>query len=450
MAKIRTRTVSIEDLDNSMHIEAYMGFSKLYTPASPKSAQWVAHNFRGSKAFIERGGKRGAVPIEKLRAGDHLLRIYEIPAGLSKLTKVTPPLVAELKARGFKKFLVAEEVKSIDGAAAERKAETVAEVKILQEKMEQAAPVRDEAKGAVEDLLDNARSGKIDTKQVIGYVDKICDAGTSEALTAMVSLKQSDQTYAHCVDVAAIFQTTYHGMLKLDGRTNVFRDPKEIMLAGFMHDFGKSKVPKDILDSTKRFERDSKEMHLLQSHPVFGAELLGHMGLPDYVVNMAHYHHVKMDPGMKSSYPPVEYQDVFYETRILALVDIYQALVGKRSYKKSWTPPETVRYLGTLAGVEYPEELYTTFMMVLGKYPKSSLVKLSDGSAGFVMDVPHDKGQLDRPQVAIALDASGERLTHNDLVDLQVVRDIEIVGELDAQDVFGQHAVDVFKELNVA
>ncbi|MDT8446402.1 MAG: HD domain-containing protein [bacterium] len=440
----------IDDLDASMTIQAYLGFSKLYTPATPKSAQWVMHNFKGSKVMVERGGKRGALPIEKLRPGDNLLRIYEIPADKAKLTQVTPRLAAELKARGFKSFLIEEEVQTLHSAAAERKAETIVSVKKLQEKMVEASPVREEAKGAVEDLLDNARAGKVDTKQVIAYVDRICDAGTSEALTAMVSLKQSDQTYAHCVDVASIFQTAYFDMLKLDGRQSVFRDPKEIMLAGFMHDFGKSKVPKDILDSTKRFDRDSKEMNLLQSHPVFGAELLSHMGLPDHIVNMAHYHHCKMDPGMKSSYPPVEYEKVYYETRILALVDVYQALVGKRSYKKSWTPPETIRYLGTLAGVEYPDELYASFLAVMGKYPKSSLVKLSTGAAGFVMNVPTDKTQLDRPQVALALDADGERMTHNDLVDLQVELDLEIVGELDAQDVFGQHAVDVFCELHVA
>lgn len=445
---VRTRTVSIEELDSTMIIEAYVGFGALYTPATEKSARWLIHNFKGSKVFVSRGEKKGALPVEKIRPGDMLLKIYEIPNTLRKLTVVSAPLVTELKSRGFRQFVVTEEVKTISNAATV-KAKAVESANNLVEKIEQAAPVREEAKQAVEDMLDNARSGKISTEQVQAYVDNICDGETTEALSAMTSLKQSDQTYAHCVDVAAIFQQSYLEELRITGRKSVFESEKELMLAGFMHDFGKSKVPKDILDSTQRFDRESKEMHLLQSHPVFGAELLTHMGLPDHVVNMAHYHHVKMDSGMKSCYPVVTYDKVLSETKLLALVDIYQALVGKRSYKKSWTPPETIRYLGTLAGVEYEDETYEMFVNVLGKYPKSSLVELSDGQVGFVMNVPHDKTKLDRPQVAIVKNAAGEQLEHNDLLDLTVEQDIKIVTELDAQDVFGEHALDVFSKLHV-
>ena len=445
----RTRSVSIDDLDSSMTIQAYLGFGKLYTPTTDQSCAWLIHNFRGCKALVEREGKQGTIGIEKLRPGDSLVQIFELPKELSKLSKVTDRLVSELKSRGFKQFLIQEEVKTLPSAAQEQ-AKAVAAANKLFEKVAEASPVREEAKMAVENMLDNARGGKMDTSDVLRYVNHICDSGTSEALSAMVSLKQSDQTYAHCVDVAAIFQQAYTELLNISSRKSVFKDPKELMLGAFMHDFGKSKVPKDVLDSTVRFERDSKEMNLLQSHPVFGAELLGHMGLPDYIVNMAHYHHVKMDPGMKICYPPVTYDKVMFETKLLALVDIYQALVGKRSYKKSWTPPETVRYLGTLAGVEYEDEMYGYFVQVMGKYPKSSLVKLSDGQVGFVMNVPRDKTKLDRPQVAIAQNAAGETLEHNDLVDLTVIQDLAIIGELDAQDVFGQHALDVFCKLNVA
>lgn len=445
---VRTRTVSVEELDSSMVIDSYVGFGKLYTPTTEQSALWLIHNFKGSKVLVARGEKKGRLPVEKILAGDNLLKIYDIPKALVKLTKVTPPLAAELKSRGFRQFVVVEQVKTLSTAAV-TKAKAVKQANHLVAQMEKATPIRSEAKQAVENMLDNARTGKISTADVMVYVDHICDGETTEALSAMTSLKQSDQTYAHCVDVAAIFQQCYREMLRLTGKKSIFESEKELMLAGFMHDFGKSKVPKDILDSTTRFDRDSREMQLLQSHPVFGAELLTHMGLPDHVVNLAHYHHVKMDPGMKSCYPQVSYDKVLFETKLLALVDIYQALVGKRSYKKSWTPPETMRYLGTLAGIEYEDSTYEMFVNVLGKYPKSSLVKLSDGQLGFVMNVPQNKKLLDRPQIAIVKNAAGEQLTHNDLLDLSVELDLSIDTELDAQDVFGEHALDVFSKLHI-
>jgi HD-GYP domain-containing protein (c-di-GMP phosphodiesterase class II) len=215
------------------------------------------------------------------------------------------------------------------------------------------------------------------------------------------------------------------------------------MFAAFLHDFGKSQIPKDILDSQKKFDRDGPEMKMILSHPAKGAELLKKMGMPTYAVNMAYYHHVKLNTFMKSSYPQgASYETSIMESRLLAIVDIYQALVGKRNYKKSWSPPSAIRYLDALAGVEFDPEIWNNFLQVTGKYPKSSLVELSDDSLGFVMNVP--KEDLDRPQVAIVRNAAGEDLTRTPLIDLAVERNISIVKDLDAQDIFGEKCLNTF------
>ncbi|MDH5561898.1 MAG: HD domain-containing protein, partial [Deltaproteobacteria bacterium] len=288
---------------------------------------------------------------------------------------------------------------------------------------------------------------KTHVKDVISYVDGLTESTSTEALSAIVSLKASDQTYAHCVDVAVIFQTSYLDILKTTNRKSIFQSEKEAMLSSFMHDFGKSKVPKDILDSTVRFERDSTEFKMIQSHPVMGAELLNDMGLPDYIVNMAHYHHVKMDTEMKSSYPQsVDYSNVLKETKLLAIIDVYQALIGKRSYKKSWTPPAAIRYLDALAGVEFDLETWDEFYNAMGLYPISSLVKLNDGSLAFVLNVPKD--DIERPQVAVVRNANGQDLTRHELVDLSEEKDVNIDKDVDHQEVFPD-GLEIFMNLNL-
>ena len=423
MEKIRSRQVLLDELDESMTITGYLSLQAPYSPATDKACQWLILNFKGATASVERAGKKGAIPVEKLQPGDVVNRIYDFPPTLAKLTKVSPALLDNLQKRGFTKFQI---------------------------EVEASVATHKEASGAVENMLDDARLGKINAEQVGSYVNQICEDGKGEALTAMASLQASDQTYAHCVEVGAIFQTAYLEICRYTGNKNIFTDLNQMTLAAFMHDFGKAKVPKEILDSTTRFERDSKEMNLMQSHPRFGAELLTDMGLPNYVINMAHYHHTKMDAGMKSSYPPADYGDVIFETRLLALVDVYQALIGKRKYKRAWTPPETIRYLASLSEIEFEESLYQHFVNALGKFPKSSLVQLSDLRTGFVMNVPEDKNLLERPQVAVVLDKDGEHFEHSELVDLSVELDLRIIKELDAQAVFGQHALDVFCRINVS
>ncbi|MBU3917901.1 HD domain-containing protein, partial [bacterium] len=218
------------------------------------------------------------------------------------------------------------------------------------------------------------------------------------------------------------------------------------LLGAFLHDFGKSKIPKEILDSTVRFERESREMKLMESHPDFGAKLLSDMDMPDAIVNMAHYHHVKQDTTMNSCYPKnVDFRKVIPETRLLSIIDAYQALVGRRKYKKSWNPPAAIRYIDALAGVEFDMDIWDDFLQVIGLYPKGSLVELSDKSIGFVMSVP--KENLDKPQVAIVRNKFGEDLDSHTLIDLEFEKDIIITQDLDIEDTFGEKAIDIFTNL---
>ena len=264
----------------------------------------------------------------------------------------------------------------------------------------------------------------------------------------LASLKKSDQTYAHCTDVAAIFQSTYIKLMKQKGIELSPEKKHEMLLGAFMHDIGKAKVPKDILDSTVRFERDSREMKLMQSHPAFGAEILTNMGSTDMIINMAHYHHVKLDTGMKSSYPlGINFDDLVMETRLIAIVDVYQALVGRRSYKKSWAPPAAMKFIDQLSGIEFDMDVWETFHQILGKYPVGSLVELNDGSMAFVVETADE--DLDRPRVAVVRNAKGEDLTNNPLIDLLEEPDIKIIKDLDNHEALGDASMDIFTNLKI-
>lgn len=435
--------VAVKDLKEGMRILSFLAFSDQYHSLNPTLCKWLGHNFQGTLAVVRRKGVEMELGVEQLAVGDDLQKLFRFPPNLRRLTEVTPKLGGELAKRGFLQFRVAEKMKS-HTVKQKQHVEEVQKINQLIHKVQESVAAHDDSTEAVKELLTS--SGEMpDTKTVENYVDQIIADSSQEALATMVSLKQSDQTYAHCVEVGVIFSLAYQGILQETGWKNPFVGEKEMMLAAFLHDLGKSKVPKEILDSTVRFERDSQEMKLMQSHPFMGAKILMDLEMPEIFVNMAHFHHVKLDPTMKSSYPQVDYEKVGTEARLLSVVDIYQALVGKRSYKKSWTPPDTMNYLKVLSGVEYPDDIYGLFYKVMGKYPKSSLVELSDGSVGFVTSVPrHD---LDRPRLVLVDNANRERLTHNPMIDLALERELSIVKVHDSHDYFQGEALKVYQSL---
>ena len=449
--KDELKEVTVQELKSDMRISAFSGFSEHFQPVNKRISEWVKHNFRGTRSILMRGGKKVSTPIGNLREGDILYRIYQFPTDLVKLTIVRPKLITELKKRGFTKFEVKIEKKASRQPSIQNKKhqEQIEQADIFIEKVKESVVARDETSHAIEDLMDATRSGKINVKNLHGMVDNFAKNASSDALSAIASLKKSDQTYAHCVDVGAIFQSVYLKLVLKKKVKSVFVDESEMLMGAFLHDFGKSKIPKDILDSTQRFERDSREMKLMQQHPEFSAQLLKKMLMPDYIINMAHYHHVKVDITLPSSYPKVDsYEQLITETRLMAIVDIYQALVGRRSYKKSWAPPAAIRFIEQLTGIEHDLEVFNEFYRIIGQYPIGSLVELNDGSLGFVISVPEK--DLSRPQIVVVRNAKGEDLTHQHLVDLEDERDISITKDVDHVDIFGDDSMDVFTNLQIS
>lgn len=442
------KKVRVDQLKPNMRIMAFTGFEKKYTQLDDKVCKFIQLNFANTRVEIVRDTQTSVCPVSKIQPGDQVKRIFDFPDSLKKLTVVTTPLVQELKKRGFLEFEVIMPPKPVMSKA-EKRQQISNNTNELVGQMKESIGTRDEASEAVKEMMDNARKGKVNVEDVKNYVNKIVETSSTEAMKAIASLRSSDQTYAHCTDAGAIYESSYYEIKRRKNEAGIFEDSKMALFAGFMHDFGKAKVPKDVLESNVRFARESREMKLLQSHPMFGAELLANMKVPDYIVNVAHYHHVKMDTSLNSSYPQgTNYDDVLMETRLASIVDVYQALIGKRSYKKSWPPAATMRYLDALVGVEFDPDVWDDFMQVMGRYPISSLVQLNDDSLAFVINVPEE--DLDRPCVVVVQNADGTEVTHHTLIDLREEQDVSIVKDLDHYEIFGDRALEVFTNIKLS
>ena len=470
--------VSVNQLDEKMTILAYTAFNKIYRKINKETCTFIRHNFKGTSVQIIRDEQQLNLGVDQLRQGDSLLRIYNFPESLKKITEVKPKLISELKRRGMVGFIVKQKtdlaeqskrdlkkiIKKVESSTSEvkgakneksRKApklfNSIEQTNHFVYEVKESISLKNQASESIKASMDNARKGTVAIDELQESVDSILSQSSPETLAAMMNLKEGDHTYDHCVDVGALFQTVYEKITKNKGFPSAFKSKNQVMLSGFLHDFGKSRIPVEVLETTKRYSKSSQEMDLLRSHPLYGAVLLSELDMPKAAINMTHYHHVKQDGEMENSYPEgVDWSEVSYETRLLTIVDSYQALAGRRQYKRSWPAPATMKYLDTLAGIEFDLEAWEDFLTTLGIYPRGSLVQLSDGSMGFVMIVPEQGKDLERPMVAVVRNSDGEDLTHHHLVDLEVEMDMSIEKDLDHLEVFGEETLDVFTGIQVS
>jgi HD-GYP domain-containing protein (c-di-GMP phosphodiesterase class II) len=108
---------------------------------------------------------------------------------------------------------------------------------------------------------------------------------------------------------------------------------RSLAIGGLLHDIGKLSVPDSILQ--KPGPLDDDEFGVVKLHPERGRELLNELGGFDETVRrLVLDHHERLDG---SGYPrglPGDQIDL--ATRILAVCDVYDALVSPRVYRSAW------------------------------------------------------------------------------------------------------------------
>ena len=110
---------------------------------------------------------------------------------------------------------------------------------------------------------------------------------------------------------------------------------RHLAVGGLLHDIGKLAVPLEILNKPGKLTDD--EFDAIKRHPGDGRKLLEELGgFPEAVRGLVSDHHERLDG---CGYPRgLTADELNIETRILAVCDVYDALVSDRVYRAAWTP----------------------------------------------------------------------------------------------------------------
>lgn len=145
---------------------------------------------------------------------------------------------------------------------------------------------------------------------------------------------------------------------KLTGMSN--REQGLILNATPMHDIGKIGIPDSIL--LKPGKLNSQEWKIMQMHTTIGSDLLGghDSELMRLSSDIALTHHEKWDG---TGYPrQLKGVEVAFEGRITGLVDVFDALTSKRSYKNHYTVETACAIIRKKRGEHFDPELTDLFL----------------------------------------------------------------------------------------
>lgn len=122
-----------------------------------------------------------------------------------------------------------------------------------------------------------------------------------------------------------------------------------IHMAAHMHDIGKIGIPDSIL--LKRSRLTPEEHAVLRDHARIGAEIIGSCsGLAD-IADIVRHHHENWDG---SGFPDgLAGEDIPLGSRVIAVVDSIDAMLGKRLAKRSLTQGECIQQVFINKGVKY-------------------------------------------------------------------------------------------------
>lgn len=192
------------------------------------------------------------------------------------------------------------------------------------------------------------------------------------------------------------------------------KEIENIGIAALLHDIGMREM--SVLVEKK--ERSPQEERLYNEHPIYGYYIATEEGLSEEIATIIKYHH-ELWEGM--GFPEkLKGEDIPLGSRIITVCDSYDSLIRFDGLPLS----EAIEYLYGAGGYYYQTDIVNQFFENLAVYPLGSLVRLTTGEVGVVINVRDNPGP--RPIVRVFFNNFNKKLSAPRDLDLGQERTIFI------------------------
>lgn len=183
----------------------------------------------------------------------------------------------------------------------------------------------------------------------------------SPSVKALIISTEKKDTYT----VGHTFRVTMYA-LKLAEELHLKPEQLRALVQGsLVHDVGKINIQDSILNKTDTLSQE--ERIEIEKHPVNGYEMCRDLGFMKEELNIIRSHHEKWDG---SGYPDrLQGEEISLLARIVAVVDVYDALTSERSYRKAWSHSDAMNYLNEQKGKHFDPKCVNAWITLCERSP---------------------------------------------------------------------------------
>jgi len=184
-----------------------------------------------------------------------------------------------------------------------------------------------------------------------------------------------------------------------------------IALGGLLLDIGNVVLPQSLLQAEGALTIE--EFETVPAHVQAGMDILGRSpGIDPVIFEMVGFHHERYDG---SGYPNASSgSDIPPFGRFAGIVDCYDAMTTKSSYSPALAAYDAARELNEMRDRQFHGEVVEQFLHAIGMFPTGSVVELSDGSLGLVLE--QNRTNALQPKVIVLRDSDGSMLSSPRLI----------------------------------
>ena len=230
---------------------------------------------------------------------------------------------------------------------------------------------------------------------IVQRIIEACKKDSDATIGAVHLLHGHAYTTIHPIHTAVLCYSLCEALQLNDVETHT------VMLAALTSNIGMLELQEELHHQINPLSDEQRQK--IQQHPLESVKILTASGLNDgKLLEMVLQHHER---SHGEGYPHgLKCEGIAQGAKIVALADVYSAMISPRSYRESMQVSNALKTLFLERGKEYDEILAVLLIKHLGVYPPGTFVQLANGETAVVVRRTDDKMT---PKVACVVNNKG-------------------------------------------